>query len=267
MSDLVDKLQSIKKKKLIVWGVRQLISACIIIPVVMKWPRWKWLIPVWIVLAVVSLVVPVVMFRRLEDKMNGLESKLAKLEDDDLPVDVIRTADEIARRALVLSSVISVAYGHSREQVLAWLRTERLLPELSPREQDFLATSEHSREDHIAFTWMIERLVPLLWSIQKIPTMPPLTAQCDTEEMKRAIVWPPASSRLFVENARLRPEDELSEAYEVIYEAHWRVRDAQLRGLPPPDGLNGESIYERHYGFNWVMGYCGQPWDEISTDT
>src|SRR4051812_30125884 len=110
--------------------------------------------------------------------------------DEDLPVEVIRTAEEIAQRALVLSVVVSVAYGESRERVLAWLRSEQLLPEISPREQDFLATSESSQEDRIAFTWMIERLVPLLWSIQKIPAMPPLTSQCDTEALKHAIVWP-----------------------------------------------------------------------------
>jgi hypothetical protein len=189
------------------------------------------------------------------------------MEDEELPVDIVRGADEIARRALVLSSVVSVAYGDSRERVLGWLKAERLLSELSPREQDFLATADHSREDVIAFTWMIERLVPLLWSIRKIGAMPPLTAMCDTEEMKRAIVWPPASSEPFISTAELRTEDELREAYEVIYQAHWRVRDAQQRGLRPPDGLDGGAIYERHYGFNWVMGYCGQPWDEISTDT
>jgi hypothetical protein len=82
MSDLVERTQSIKKRKLIIWGVRQLISACIIIPVVIKWPHLKWLIPVWIVLAVVSLVATLVMFRRLEDKMTGLQSGMDKLEGD-----------------------------------------------------------------------------------------------------------------------------------------------------------------------------------------
>jgi hypothetical protein len=82
MHNFVNKAQSIKRRKLLVWGVRQLISACILIPVVMKWPHLKWLIPVWIILAAVSLVVTVVMFRRLEDKLTGLESKLAELDDD-----------------------------------------------------------------------------------------------------------------------------------------------------------------------------------------
>ena len=82
MSDLVHKSQSIRRKKLIVWGIRQFISACIIIPVAIKWPRWQWLIPVWIVLAVVSLVVTVVMLRKLENKLADLESKIAQSKVD-----------------------------------------------------------------------------------------------------------------------------------------------------------------------------------------
>ncbi len=82
MSDLVDRVKSIKRKKLIIWGLRQLISAGIIIPVVLKWPHWQWLIPVWLVLAAMSLVATLVLLRRLHDQMSSLESKLAKAEAD-----------------------------------------------------------------------------------------------------------------------------------------------------------------------------------------
>ena len=33
-----------------------------------------------------------------------------------------------------------------------------------------------------------------------------------------------------------------------------------------PD-VNPSVIRERHYAFNWIIGYCNQTWDEISTDT
>jgi divalent metal cation (Fe/Co/Zn/Cd) transporter len=82
MGDLVDKVQSLKKKKLILWGLRQLISACILIPVVLKWPHWKWLIPVWLILAAMSLVATFVLLRRFQDQMSSLESKLAKADAD-----------------------------------------------------------------------------------------------------------------------------------------------------------------------------------------
>jgi hypothetical protein len=33
------------------------------------------------------------------------------------------------------------------------------------------------------------------------------------------------------------------------------------------DNLEAGAIFERHWGFNWLTGYCGQEWDQISTDT
>jgi hypothetical protein len=45
------------------------------------------------------------------------------------------------------------------------------------------------------------------------------------------------------------------------------VRDAQLFGKPAPRDIEAGVVRERHYAFNWIIGYCGQPWDEISTDT
>jgi hypothetical protein len=189
------------------------------------------------------------------------------MEDVDLPEDVVRSPDEIARRALVLSIVVSVAYGSLRSDALAWLRQEELLSLLTPREEKFLSAADPTSQEKIDFTWMIERLVPLTWAIQKLDRLPPLTSQCDPDLLKDAVVWPPQSTAEYIRTTRFRVEEEIHARYEEIYHAHWRVRDAQLRGLPPSDGLDRGSIYERHYGFNWVIGYCSQEWDEISTDT
>lgn len=187
--------------------------------------------------------------------------------EEEHPVDIMRSAAEIARRALTLSAAVSVAHGDSRDAVSDWLRRESLWPELTPRELAFMTASEPSRKEVIAFTWHVERLVPLLWAIQKIQVLPPLTNQCDTEPVKRAVVWPPASTKPFIETAALRGEEEIEDEYEKIYQAHWQVRDAQLKNLPPPDGLAAGVIVERHWGFNWVIGYFGQTWDDIKTDT
>ena len=179
----------------------------------------------------------------------------------------LRSAPEIARRALTLSAVISVAHGDSRDDVSDWLRQELLWSELSPQELAFVTNREPTRKEVVAFSWHVERLVPLLWSLQKISSMPPLTSQCDTIAIKSAVVWPPAPTKTFIETAALRREEEIDEEYERVYQAHWRVRDAEIKKLPVPEGLNGGAVFERHWGFNWLFGYFGQPWDEIKTDT
>jgi hypothetical protein len=48
---------------------------------------------------------------------------------------------------------------------------------------------------------------------------------------------------------------------------HWRARDAEINGRPMPRDLDIEIIQERHHAINWVIGYEGLPWDEVTTDT
>jgi hypothetical protein len=180
--------------------------------------------------------------------------------------DGTRTADEIAQRALTLAGVISCAYGEPKREVIQWLRKEKLWKETTPAERRFLLKGM-SAKAKIAFTWKIEALVPLLWAIGKIGKMPGLGRQCDVDSLKGAVLWPPHPTPSYVSSSTLRKAEEISKAYEKVYRAHWKVRDAQLAGKPVPKGLDPEVVQERHYGFNWVTGYLKQSWDEITTDT
>jgi hypothetical protein len=187
--------------------------------------------------------------------------------NEEIPEDKMRTAQEIASRALIVSVVTAVAYGDPRDEVSQWLQTEGLWADVSPTERAFLETSAPEEKAIIFFSWGVERLVPLLWSIQKLPELQPLTCKCDTTAVQGAIVWPPASTGDFIRCAQMRPVAQIAEEYEKVYHSHWRVRDAQINGRPIPEELNAGVVYERHYAFNWIIGYFGQAWDDISTDT
>jgi hypothetical protein len=180
--------------------------------------------------------------------------------------DIPKTATEIAKRALVLSAVITTAYGAPSSQVMDWLEQEGLINELTPEERKFVS-GEGTEKDRINFSWKVEALTPLLWAIQKIDHFPSFTDQVDTSLLKQAVVFPPAPTKQFIESSKLRDESEISEVYETVYQAHWQVRDAQINGKEIPDSLLSGVVMERHYGFNWLIGYCGQAWDEITTDT
>jgi hypothetical protein len=38
-------------------------------------------------------------------------------------------------------------------------------------------------------------------------------------------------------------------------------------GQPAPHGVDWEIVVERHPALNWLLGYQGQEWDDVSTDT
>jgi hypothetical protein len=80
MNELSEKTRSIKKRKLIIWGVRQVLSAGLVFYVVTKWPNMTWLIPVWLVVAAASLIALIVMFRKIEDKMSDFDTLMQDID-------------------------------------------------------------------------------------------------------------------------------------------------------------------------------------------
>lgn len=188
-------------------------------------------------------------------------------DDDDLE-DKVRTADEIAKRALIVSTVVACAYDHSKKKnEVGWLKKEKLWDHVSPDEKKFLLSAKENKKKEIFYSWKVETLVPLLWSIGKLKNLQRLNEQCNIPEIKKAMVFSPDPADHFIRSAVLLSEKKILKEYDKVYDAHWKVVDAKLHNKKIPKGYNPEVIYERHYGFNWLTGYMGQDWDDITTDT
>lgn len=180
----------------------------------------------------------------------------------------VRAPRAVAARALVLFSVVAAALGAPRDQVVAWLREQGLWNELSPSEEEFLTAAALERQVQINFGWQSERLLVLLWALKKIEELPGPSVQCDTAEFQR--ILPPfagTSVTEFLQSSSLRDDEELIAKSEELLDLHWQARDARLFGRPAPAGVDIEIVQERHHAINWITGYCGLPWDEVTTDT
>lgn len=199
------------------------------------------------------------------------------------PEEKIRRPNEVARRCIVLYAVLAAGHNEPRDQLVAWLQREGLWEDVSPNEARFLLAESPNEQQRINATWRAEALFPLLWALKRIAELPSPQQQCDVGKMQD--VLPPLFEPVaeFLNGARLRSESEIEAANEEIYQIHWRVRDAQLRDQPTPPGqlprmpvaevdppvetYDAAVVYERHYALNWLIGYCGQHWDDITTDT
>jgi hypothetical protein len=71
----------------------------------------------------------------------------------------------------------------------------------------------------------------------------------------------------FIARAALRPDDELMALADKMLDQHAEARRAMLAGTPPRYPVDTEIIQERHHAINWVIGYEGLPWDDVTTDT
>jgi hypothetical protein len=167
--------------------------------------------------------------------------------------------------------------------LVAWLRREELWNAVTGRECDFLLSKKRTVQQDVDATWRAEAIIPLLWSLGLISDVPSPKEVCDVRSIENLL--PPLfeSVREFISSAELRSDSKIYNANEEIFHIHWEVRDAQLSKKPVSPGqlsrmpvpskesntkyYNASVVQERHYALNWLIGYCGQHWDEITTDT
>lgn len=169
-----------------------------------------------------------------------------------------RTAVEIARRALVLHCVISAAFDYDRYELQSWLSEESLTDEISPQEAAFLSNSTPSELDVRKFRWRPEAQVVLLWSILKVDALPEPNQPAVYDILFESIPMF-KSTKLFIETARMRDDQEILLAEDRIYDIHCDIRSAYRNRRPLPQVEHGV-IYQRQYAFDWMrvtMAGCG----------
>lgn len=201
----------------------------------------------------------------------------------------IREAKDVARRCIVLYAVVAAGHNESRKLLVEWLQREGLWDYVTPQEQVFLENSEPTKQQLNQASWRVEALFPLLWALRLINDLPEPAALCDVAFVQS--VLPPlcSSTSTFISSAQLRSDSEIYDANEDILNIHWRIRDVEiskkspapepagnLKRLPRMDANPEEPpvetfdvgvVVERHHALNWLIGYCGQEWDDITTDT
>jgi hypothetical protein len=55
--------------------------------------------------------------------------------------------------------------------------------------------------------------------------------------------------------------------WEELYDIRCELEKVLRNGKTSPQGFDKDVAFFRHYGLSWVVGYCGQAWDEITPDT
>lgn len=177
-----------------------------------------------------------------------------------------RNPEEVAKRALVLYALISVAHQADRELAVSWLKNEDLWQSVSPKEKAFLENSTTPEREVIEASWRVESLWTLLWSLGKVEELGLPKELCDSDLIQQIMPEPEMPIAQFINQASLRPPSEILDATDLIYRIHWADVDARLNNRETPGGLYAGIIYERHYTLNWLTWYA-KDWDDIITDT
>jgi hypothetical protein len=176
-----------------------------------------------------------------------------------------RTETEVAERMIALAIV--AVKGETGDHALGLQLIDQFGAAgfLSPAEARFMADPAPSEFDRIQFTWRYEGVWVMLWALSLIDDPGPPSDIADVPRL--AEILRELGTEGVLATARLRPQSELLDAADLIYRQHWAVRQADLDGDPVPPGLYPGVVMERHYALNWLIGYGGQAWDDVSTDT
>lgn len=187
---------------------------------------------------------------------------------DESPPDEVRTPQGVARRSLALFGVWGLTIGVPREQVLAWLDESGLHAELTPNERTFIANPRPAPKQLIDVGWHAERLIVLLWALGLVDNLPAADEKCDVRIFRdRLPPFTDESVEKFVQEARLRSDDQLSRESDRIYDLHCEAVDARRHGRLSRERVDIHVIHQRHHAISWIMGYRGQDWDVVTPDT
>lgn len=176
-----------------------------------------------------------------------------------------RHSEDVAHRAMVLIVVAMRAERMSQQMAARIVADYGLEPYLTPLEQAFLRSAQPSAKDMQRFSWRYESAWLLLWALGFADSAGRPDRTCDVARVVASMRDRRADQ--FIGTARLRPMTQILDEADLVYRYHWAVVDARMKRQPPPAGLHPGVLYERHYALNWLIGYCDQEWDEVTTDT
>jgi hypothetical protein len=183
----------------------------------------------------------------------------------------LRSARAVADRLLALTLVAVKAEGMISgetpesvramiESAIAQRKAERLF---TADEQAFVRNLRPDRDDQIRFQWRYEAAWVLLWALRWVdgPLSPP-RQPCDVPRLSGIV-----HDRLDLAARGIRRFGEILDEADLIYRYHWATEDARFHGRDWPAGLDQDVVVERHQALNWLIGYQGQEWDAVTTDT
>jgi len=177
----------------------------------------------------------------------------------------IRSEGEVELRALCLFVVALKGEGLEQEGIQELVSNYDLSEYFTPDELAFVNNPNPSHNDRIQFAWRYESAWTMLWALGFVDSFDRPDQIVDAEKLVRLVYS--YSTESFQSVGNLRNAAELLDQADLVYRYHWAITSARLNGVEAPGGLDRGVVFERHYSLNWLIGYMGQAWDDVSTDT
>lgn len=193
----------------------------------------------------------------------------------------LQSAEDVARRVMVLWAVDQRAEGFPKRKALELIKQLDLWDSATPSEKAFLKATTLDSEECRQRVWRLEAIWVLLWALRYVKKLDWPKGMCNVESLVD-IVMTREADRSFITDARLRPKAQILDAQDLTMRIHWAIRDAVLRhdGMIPEDlDWSGDReratmwhavgvVEQRHYALNWLVNFLDpEDWDHVDTPT
>ncbi|KWW18025.1 MULTISPECIES: DUF4272 domain-containing protein [Peribacillus] len=177
----------------------------------------------------------------------------------------LRTKEEIINRIIPLSIAAAKAMEAPPEKIEDFIEKYHANGLFTKEEQKFLSTNPIIENERIQYSWKLECIWLLLWSVNLISDLDAPAGTCDADFVFETVLL--SSKQELLEKSAIKPVGEILDILDFTYRAHWAVREAQLNDWVTPSSLEAGVVYERHYTLNWLVNYMEEEWDDVSTST
>lgn len=199
--------------------------------------------------------------KRLKSLNVPINKHLPRIED----VVSLRTKEEIINRMIPLTIVAAKAMEAPPEKIAEFIKRYHAHDLFTDEEQKFIESKDLNQNEVIQYSWKLECIWLLLWSVNLLPDIDVPAKTCNAESVFETVFR--HSKQELLDQSTVRSISEILDNLDFVYRAHWAVREAQLNRLEIPSSLDEGVVYERHYTLNWLVNYMGQEWDDVGTDT
>jgi hypothetical protein len=177
---------------------------------------------------------------------------------------------EVGCRLLVLWAVSSLAGNMGKKQAVeGWLKKTVLWDKLSPNEKKIFI-GKPSKQVLIDFTWQLESVIVLCWTVNLLAILPDLNNQLSDEDMKELWNRLPIGENpdAFLNTLEFRNKEDIFIENIINEMATSHLRDMLLSGKKDAPHFNPAISFNRHKPLNWIRKFSGiDDWDETDTST
>lgn len=179
----------------------------------------------------------------------------------------LRTAEEVAWRCQALFMVAVRAESLANDQPIALTALKKRLPlamhSLTTWEKEFVENEHPAPEAVSAAGWRYEALAALLWSLGLTPELPFPDQICNVPDIAERMMA--INGAEMVNDAQLRPVEQILDALDCHYRLLWVCRGSALAETDPPAGLEEGVVVERQHALNWLTSFERADWDDVDT--